>query len=606
MATPFVQTQAAGSDARSRAGLVGVGIALLAIAFGFVFFHFLRNQVRFAINLPSDWGHTLIIPLIAGYLVWLNRVHIARVGLRTTWSGLIFVILGIGWYVFCWLGPPAVRHHNTMALGFGVALFGVVLLLAGWRAMRYLLFPLIYLLAFGITISDTLMNVVTYRMQDIAARGSWVMLRVLGFDADLSGNTITLIHGAQEYPLNVAEACSGMRMLVAFVALGTFLAVTRLNLTWQRVALVVLAVPVAIFVNMLRVVTLGLLSTVNSGFAAGDFHSFVGLVWLLPALGLYLAIIWLLHKMVIEERPTISTAPVMHQKGSWLRDRRTATAAFVCFVVVLICGFGFQGAVHALNVHLAKKPIPLRAELGLSIPRELGSWSRVGSDEVLDEATEQALGTRKYLTRGYQNEELKAFIRLHIAYYTDSIDAVPHVAERCFLAGGMVQQGPAEYIPVALDTTMWREESDRLNSRRGVPYQVMTALDQYTRRPYEVRMPVLDVHGEVTLRLIEFMTPEAPDMRVVVAYFFIANGCATAAREDIRKLAFDQTDEYAYYCKVEFSTGGPAATVKADFLASLPELLNSALPEIMRCLPDWAEVERGNVAAAPEHKSEGH
>jgi exosortase len=102
-------------------------------------------------------------------------------------------------------------------------------------------------------------------------------------------------------PLNIAEACSGMRMLMAFLALGVAIAYTGLKHPWQRVLLVLMAVPTSIFVNILRVCTLALLSLIDSGFAAGDFHSFVGLVWLLPALFIYLGLMWIIRNLVIEQ-----------------------------------------------------------------------------------------------------------------------------------------------------------------------------------------------------------------------------------------------------------------------------------------------------------------
>ena len=65
-------------------------------------------------------------------------------------------------------------------------------------------------------------------------------------------------------------------------------------------ALVVLAFPTAVFVNILRVVTLALLSKLDANFAAGEFHSFVGLVWLIPALLIYLGLMWIIRNLVIE------------------------------------------------------------------------------------------------------------------------------------------------------------------------------------------------------------------------------------------------------------------------------------------------------------------
>jgi len=102
--------------------------------------------------------------------------------------------------------------------------------------------------------------------------------------------------------LNVAEACSGMRMLVAFLALGVAIAYTGLSRNWQRALLIAAGFPVALGVNVLRVFTLGILSLYDANFAAGDFHSFIGLVWLVPALLFYLGIMWFLSNLFVDEK----------------------------------------------------------------------------------------------------------------------------------------------------------------------------------------------------------------------------------------------------------------------------------------------------------------
>lgn len=279
------------------AWLVAGGATLLALLV-FLFWEFFETQVRFAIRDQADWGHTLVIPAIAGYFVYLNRERLANIGLRTTWIGLLPVVLGTGWYMLCWLGPPAIRHHNLQGAGVAATLFGLTLLFAGWRAMAILWFPLAYLCVFGQTISDRFLDLVTFKLQDITAAGSWVMLNLIGIDTERAGNLLTVFHQGEPTSLNIAEACSGMRMLMAFLALGVAMAYTGFEHTWQRVALVLLGVPVAVAVNILRVVTLGFLSRFDTDFAAGDFHTFIGLVWLVPAFLIYLGLMWILRHLV--------------------------------------------------------------------------------------------------------------------------------------------------------------------------------------------------------------------------------------------------------------------------------------------------------------------
>ena len=296
---PTANGPADGLEVGLRGACIAGGV-LLAVLVA-VFWEWFRGQVEFAIEFPSDWGHTLLIPFIAGWFVWLRRQEILATPLRPAWSGLAIVVLGLALYAIFIFGPAALYHHNTRGFAVGVTLFGMVLLVTGWGWMRWLWFPIAYTVVFGQTVSERFISIVTYRLQDLSARGAHVMLGVFGLDVDLTGNVLTVYQSGQPHQLNVAEACSGMRMLVAFLALGVAMAYVSLPTAWQRVTLVALGVPVAVFVNMLRVASLGLLSLVDSEFTAGEFHHFIGLVWLLPAFLLYMLILWILSNLVVQE-----------------------------------------------------------------------------------------------------------------------------------------------------------------------------------------------------------------------------------------------------------------------------------------------------------------
>jgi exosortase len=295
--------------AQLRGVLLGAVVVTAVVLW--VFWHFFSAQFRFAIRYQADWGHTLVIPLIAGYFVYVNRRRLMATAFKTTWIGLLPVVLGTAWYMLCWLGPPTLRHHNLQGAGVTLTLFGLGLLFFGVRGMAILWFPLLYMCLFGQLISDRLMTYVTYPMQDLTARGSHVVLNLVGIDTDRTGNILSVWDDGVPRPLNIAEACSGMRMLMAFLALGVAMAYTGFKRWWQRAALVLLGIPTAIVVNILRVTTLAILTLFDAHFAAGDFHTFVGLLWLVPAFLMYLGLMWILRHIVVEERavPAVPGAP---------------------------------------------------------------------------------------------------------------------------------------------------------------------------------------------------------------------------------------------------------------------------------------------------------
>jgi exosortase/archaeosortase family protein len=122
--------------------------------------------------------------------------------------------------------------------------------------------------------------------------------------ADLTGNIINITNPTtlKTSPMSVAEACSGMRMLIAFVALGAAVALVATRMWWKRIALLLLAVPVALFLNVIRVAVLGILTLWDGELSQGEAHTFIGTLLLVPGFMLYMAVVWALHKAVPEAK----------------------------------------------------------------------------------------------------------------------------------------------------------------------------------------------------------------------------------------------------------------------------------------------------------------
>jgi exosortase len=281
-----------------------IAAGLVALAFCGLFFRWFHRQHRFSIGALDDWGHTYVIPLIAGYLLWQRGDALARARMAPYWPGMIALFAGIASYFFFLIVYP---NHMFQGAAMLLALFGVLLLLLGTQAMRALILPLGFL-ALGITISERVMIGLTFPLQKLAADGGYVLTSILGYPfgvgAEVAGNTLTVQprEGAP-IPLNVAEACSGMRMVVAFVALGAAVAVIQCHQWWQRIAVLLLAPPVAILLNVARVTTLAFASLVNPDFAAGQAHTLIGTLLLIPGLLAFLGIVWALRHIVREPEP---------------------------------------------------------------------------------------------------------------------------------------------------------------------------------------------------------------------------------------------------------------------------------------------------------------
>ncbi len=270
-------------------------------------------------------------------------------------------------------------------------------------------------------------------------------------------------------------------------------------------------------------------------------------------------------------------------------DHHAKRALIVVCLTLLVSGIGFRFAARSAEAHLEKKPVALRSPLR-NIPQWLGPWRATGEDEKLTVEMEEQLGSDQYINRLYVRDadtKNPTAIVVHLVYYTGMIDAVPHVPDRCNVAGGLVTVGLPTNLDLPLHRSGWRVDTEHVHQRTGEPYPLLTFARHVTGEPTTVRMPV----GEFELRTTEFRSGTRPDDRLFAGYFFIANGEVTPRPEGVRRFAFDLTTRYAYYIKVQFTMPVSNEATRDQFAADVADLSAELLPELMLCLPDWAEIE---------------
>lgn len=573
---------------RAAAGKLGPALAgVVLVAFVALYWEWFRRQGVFSIKHVEDWGHAFVIPLISGYLLWRQRHRLARVEARAFWPGLALVLLGVGCYVFFLLAVP---NHMLQGAAMITTLFGAVLTAMGPDVLRLAAVPVLFL-ALGVTVSEAVMIQLTFPLQLLASKGAWIILTLLGpifgYTVDLDGNTLTMLtsSGREIPPLNVAEACSGMRMLVAFFALAAAVAVLGSRDWWRRVAVFLLAAPVALFMNMVRVAVLGLLSLIDPNLASGDAHMIIGTILLLPSLALFMAVVWALDKAAPEQPDPDAIAPA----GTPLRMPRIRPSAIAGLgamaVAITASAAGVHTVVPMMGLHLQKMPIHPSSGLALtSLPEQTESWIKVRDRREPAEVEEQ-LGTSNYITRLYRerkpaNPERPRFIELHAAYYTGMIDTVPHVPERCFVGGGMQLGSSPQSIPLDLDSTRWVRDPD-VPEELGPIYRVRTPEGLHARLP---RNP-----QDIRLRVSEY--PVTDEESLYAGYFFIANGGHTDTANGVRLLAFKLQDDYAYYLKIQFNSSTVESGEELAGMAS--SLLDELIGDILLCVPDWIDVQTG-------------
>ena len=246
-----------------------------------------------------DWSHGYIIPLFSLFLIWNRREDLAAARPRVFIPGLILMILALlGQVVSFYL----VSNYWLCQLSMVAMLFFLVLYLAGPNVIRVMWLPILYL-ALAMPIPGSLYTRVSVPLQEIAAWGSAIILRAFGVAVDLvhSHLNITSISG-QPRGVTVAEACSGMRSLMAYVALGVAWAYLEDRPVWQRIVLVLSIIPVAVFCNIMRVaITCTAYYRDRPEWGQDFMHTFTGMLMLIPALLLFLLLSWTLKRLFVEE-----------------------------------------------------------------------------------------------------------------------------------------------------------------------------------------------------------------------------------------------------------------------------------------------------------------
>lgn len=573
-----------GAPSAKNAGrsITWVHLAILTAAFACLFWNNLFRLWQWTNPSSGDpnWGHALFIPVISLVYLLEHRDRLRQTATRSSPTGLFVLLGGILVFVagiginanFAQFGP------YVQDLGMLIALLGCVLSIFGWRMVRVAAFPIAYLLC-ALPWPPYVHDGLTVPLQKLAATASVRILQLTGMNVEQAGNTLhVLTASGVDRALNVAEACSGMRSLITFIAIGLAVAFLSARPLWQKIIISLSAVPIALICNVFRIVGEGLLDQhVSRRLSEGFAHAAIGVVLLAPGFALFLLVGWILDRMTIRD-PTRRAAPrarsskpvpELAEGGSLIFPRKM----FVAVVAILLTSATALAATsHALHLYFVKVSVPLSRPL-TQLPAGLGHWHQIGENQGISEELEQKLGTSEYLFRDYVDDRIVgdqaidaaaanpseavalaktvadahpgASVRLSVTYYTGRVDAVIHQSERCNLAGGMATS--IESLPQT-----W-ELGDRLLNLR-------------------------------VLHLINDASSESPVARAphYVAYCYFVNGSEETEAWRVRSMLMNLFERSAWYAKIEVTTDVADASESKRVLS---DFLRSALPEIEQCLP---------------------
>jgi exosortase len=229
------------------------------------------------VRLAGDWwndpnsSHGILIPPLALYFAWRKRQRYAAAPVQPALAAGLVVVIGSLLVFF--VGRLGAEFFLTRVSLLGLV-SGMILWFAGWKRLRVMAFPLGFLLL-AIPIPALIFNTVSIPLQSLASDMSAGTLNFCDVPVLQEGNVLQLATTS----LGVAEACSGLRSLVSLIALAVILGYLRWRGMGQRILLVILAVPVALALNVLRISVTGIIAERWSvKYAMGFFHELDGWV----------------------------------------------------------------------------------------------------------------------------------------------------------------------------------------------------------------------------------------------------------------------------------------------------------------------------------------
>ena len=228
----------------------------------------------------STYNHILLVPPILFWLVRLRWRELVRLTPTGWWPGL--ALLGVG--LSAWLGGTAAGINLVSQFGAVAMLQGATVTLLGPRVATGLLFPLGYML-FLVPFGDEIIPL----LQAITAHLAVALTHASGVPAVVDGVFIDTPVGLFE----VAEACSGVKFLVAMVALGALVAHLCFASWKRRAAFMLAAVVVPVLANGVRAWgTIYIAQSQGIEFAAGFDHIVYGWIFFALVMVLVLGASW--------------------------------------------------------------------------------------------------------------------------------------------------------------------------------------------------------------------------------------------------------------------------------------------------------------------------
>lgn len=243
-------------------------------------------------NDPNS-GHGLLLAPLALWFAWKSGMRTDAKAQRGL--GIAILVSAVLFRYAADLAAELFVMRGSMVLALG----GLVVYHAGFKQLLHWWLPFT-LVSLSIPIPEVILNTVALPLQFTASQIGASLLKWRQIPVMMTGNVIRI----PGHELFVAEACSGLRSLTALLSLSVLLGAMFLQKWPTRVLLILVAIPVAIIVNGVRVFLTGfLVFFVSPEMGEGFMHTSEGMVMFGAAFVITATVAW---AMSIGERFALS------------------------------------------------------------------------------------------------------------------------------------------------------------------------------------------------------------------------------------------------------------------------------------------------------------
>lgn len=263
-------------------------VSLLLLTSYLPVFSLYAKQHWSSANLQGAYAHAPLTLLLIAFLVWRQRGRLLESGLDSLKpGGLLLLTLGV---IVKFYGDVQ-GYVVLQGISLIPVLLGLLVLFRDESTVRALRFPILFLI-FIIPLPGAAIDALTLPLVNITTDLVAGLLPILNIDVVQAGHILTVNgHGLRElHEIIMAPECSGIRSLVALLALSSFFTHLQGQGFWHSLTLMLVTIPLVILGNCIRVIlTVLMIVHVSPDTAENFFHWSSGVVvFVITLLGLFM------------------------------------------------------------------------------------------------------------------------------------------------------------------------------------------------------------------------------------------------------------------------------------------------------------------------------